>query len=242
MSTIRTIFFDLDDTLVDNVHAQRAALADTYEEFRAVFHMIPYADVERTFEAVNWELWGLLGKGMLTEREYYTQRFMVTMNRIIGTASLMKYDVRDAFAIEPFFEARYREHTRPVAGADALLRQLRATHTLGLLTNGFVEVQQHKVARMGWSDLFTHVVTFQDAGAMKPSTQIFEAARARTGDDAHALAFVGDHPYYDMSGAKESGWFTVWYNPRRETSDDVRADVVVHALDEVGRLFAPTAR
>src|SRR5579872_3143209 len=57
MTDVRTVFFDLDDTLVDNTHAQRAAMRDTYEQFRAVFHQIPLDVLTHEYEKVNLRLW-----------------------------------------------------------------------------------------------------------------------------------------------------------------------------------------
>src|SRR5690242_4731384 len=92
--TIKTIFFDLDDTLVDNKHAKHAAMRDTYDEFRAVFHMVPLDVLNITFDKVNDELWSQLSAGRITAGEMITQRFLQTLQRISSLTPLIKYDQR----------------------------------------------------------------------------------------------------------------------------------------------------
>ena len=241
MNNVRTIFFDLDDTLVDHAHARREAMRDTYERFRAVFHQIPLDVLDRTFEKVNDELWGQLSRGEISAEELRTQRFLRTLQSVFALTPLIKYDLRDAFDIDPYFVERYEFHTRELPDASAMLRSLHGRYALGVLTNGLSDIQSRRLKALGWSNLFTHVVTPDTAGAMKPHGRIFEAAEHVSQCAPSEIVFVGDSHHYDIAAAKRRGWRTVWYNPSSTAPPDGSADDVVRALGDVTRLFVRTS-
>lgn len=237
MQDVRTIFFDLDDTLVDNAYAQRQALKDTYEHFRAVFHMVSYDVFVHEFEKVNNELWAQLSRGEITPRELNTQRFLRTLQRFSVMTSLVKYDQRDAFLIEPYFAERFLVHTKEVPHATHLLSSLREKYALGVLTNGLLDIQTRRIHDLGWKDMFDHVVTPDVAGAMKPAAEFFQAAERVSGCVPGQLAFVGDSHYYDVAAAKRRGWHSIWFNPASHAAPDGSADVEVRTLADVAALF-----
>lgn len=95
---------------------------------------------------------------------------------------------------------------------------------MGLLSNGFRELQRAKVARFRLARWVQHVVLSDDVGAMKPSRAIFDAAEraALPGGGPARKVYVGDHFETDVVGAKSAGWLPVLYNPTgRETPGPV---------------------
>ena len=109
---VRTIFFDLDNTLVDHTHAQRSALGDVYNRYRAVFHLVPCEEFIREYTAVNDALWKALGNREITIEELRIQSFMQTLQRLFTLTPLTKYDLRDAFEIDRRITARNTKRTR----------------------------------------------------------------------------------------------------------------------------------
>lgn len=210
---------------------------DTYEEFRAVFHAIPLDALIHEFEHVNLALWDQLSRHEITAREYYTQRFLRTLQNLFALTPLIKYDLRDAFAIDPFFDARYEANARENPCASDVLRSLYGKYDLGLITNGFHDIQHRKVAAMGWTGLFAHIITSEDAGAMKPHEGIFGAAQHAATHRPSEIVFVGDNFHNDVAAAKRCGWRTVWYNPAAHAAPDGSADVEVRSLHDIRTLF-----
>ncbi len=109
----------------------------------------------------------------------------------------------------------YRQHPpklRPFPGIRPLLARLRPRCKLGVVSDGYLEVQRGKLAALGLDGGFDAVV-FSDEGGRerwKPSPWPFEAVIARLGVAAHAAVYVADNPLKDFLGARRAGLATIW--------------------------------
>lgn len=87
------------------------------------------------------------------------------------------------------------------------LVSLREHFVLIAVTNGNADL-----ARIGIRDLFDGVVSAAMAGAAKPARRIFDKAVEVGGASAAQTLHVGDHPYYDVHGARDAGLKAIWVN------------------------------
>ena len=130
-----------------------------------------------------------------------------------------------------------------VEGAHELLRTLRSRgYNIGVLSNGFADVQHRKMASAGLTDMVDCVVLSDDIGVPKPDGRIFAYAMRKVGEENPSLhAMVGDNPVADIGGAISAGWSGVLFDPSgtkaAELSGGCGATVVRH-LSEVEELFA----
>lgn len=97
----------------------------------------------------------------------------------------------------------------PVDGAAALVRDLRESYGVGLLTDGPTRAQWGKLETLGWTDSFDAVVVTGALPAGKPDPRTFEAILERLGHGPGETVFVGDHPDADVRGAAAAGMVTV---------------------------------
>lgn len=104
---------------------------------------------------------------------------------------------------------------QPVPGAVECIAALVASGTpVGILTNGWSELQERKIARA--LGVFPGPVIVSDiAGAYKPSADAFRLLEAALGVDASELWYVGDNPAADIAGARAYGLRAVWLNRDR---------------------------
>lgn len=65
-------------------------------------------------------------------------------------------------------------------------------------------------------DRISYLVTSEEAGVEKPSSQFFELCVKKAGCKAGECIFIGDSVTKDVQGAKENGLYGVWYNPAGE--------------------------
>lgn len=93
-----------------------------------------------------------------------------------------------------------------VAGCLEALRDIR----LGIITNGDHDAQTAKVAALGISDRFEHVVASGELGVAKPDPAIFRAACERFGVASSDAWYVGDRLETDAVGAQAVGMRGVW--------------------------------
>lgn len=125
------------------------------------------------------------------------------LTRIGEAAGYGSAYVDDAFAV--FDEARNDVELFPEARP--ALVALRQRFTLIAVTNGNANLD-----KIGIRGLFDGVVSAATAGAAKPARAIFDMAVAAGGASAEQTIHVGDHPLYDVHGAREAGLRAVWVN------------------------------
>lgn len=87
------------------------------------------------------------------------------------------------------------------------LESLASRYKLVAVTNGNARLE-----RIGIDHLFHAVVSARTAGAAKPARPIFDAAVSAGGAAAHETLHVGDHPEFDVDGARAAGLVAVWLN------------------------------
>ena len=121
------------------------------------------------------------------------------------------------------------------------LRALAKTHTLGLVANIWAPKDRwlHEFERAGIQNVFTTTVFSSDLGCIKPAPAIYEKALEGTGVHPSEVLFVGDSLKYDMEGAKNMGFNTVWINP--DQRDHPMADYVIPTLLDLGGLVSTSA-
>ena len=214
MTEFSFVYFDLDDTLLDHHHAERAALADVATEF-ASLRTIDLRTIRATYHALNRSLWQEYGEGRIDRHTLQSKRFSGLLEKI-GANNL------DPLQVGSTYMQRYADHWRTIPGAADIVRRVADRVPVGLITNGFAEVQRRKL------DAFpeiTHpmqaVIISEEVGYMKPHPALFDAARQASKTDGPIL-YVGDSFQSDVRGALRAGWSVVWYRP--EYAADEPAD------------------
>ena len=139
--------------------------------------------------------------------------------------------VEEAFAV--FDEERNSLELFPEVRV--ALESLASRYTIVAVTNG-----NARLDRIGIDDLFDAFVSARTAGAAKPAQPIFDAAVEAGGAAAHETLHVGDHPEFDVDGARSAGLRAVWINRNgAEWPGSLpRPDGIVRDLEELDRLLA----
>ena len=109
----------------------------------------------------------------------------------------------------------YREHEpaiKPFPEVPGLLSDLKTHYLLGLLSDGYLDVQRRKLKALKLAEWF-HAIAFSDEwgrDAWKPSTKPFEEILRRLGDlPAKDAIYVADNPAKDFLAARKSGLLSV---------------------------------
>lgn len=108
----------------------------------------------------------------------------------------------------------YREHKpalRPFPGIPELLDALRPHCALGLLGDGYLEVQRRKLTALGLAHCFDIVVFTDEFGrdAWKPDIRAFLTITDRLGVHATEAVYVGDNHLKDFLGARRARMSTI---------------------------------
>jgi putative hydrolase of the HAD superfamily len=216
---IRSVLFDLDDTLFDHGHAARQALEAVRDTHMSIAALAP-GELERQHAEILEVLHLQVLRGTLGLDAARQERF-----RRLFLSAGVDADETLAAAAAAAYRARYMTSWREVAGATSLLRALRARVRVGIVSNNLTREQEDKLRFCGFDRLVDAVVISESAGVSKPDPEIFRMALAQLGTPATEAVMIGDAWNTDIAGARAAGMRAVWLNPhgrpRPEQADDV---------------------
>lgn len=215
------IFFDLDMTLWDFESNAREAYQDIYHTFRLSDRGIASLnDFVSTYFVHNDRLWEQYRNGEIEKEFLRSLRFELT---------LRDYGIDDpalAHAIGHEYVTISPTKTRLFPNAHATLAYLQKQYTLSIITNGFEEVQYHKLKNSSLDSYFSHVITSEQAGCKKPDPDIFRYALQQAGADASRSVMIGDDLEVDVLGAMHAGIDAVFFNPKKiEHNSNIRHEI-----------------
>ena len=204
---IEVVFFDIDDTLVDDAAGTRAGAMGLFERYR---DRLGGCD-ERLMQRWDTLLHHHFDRFLRGETSFIGQR-RARIRSLFGlTPDQMPDSEVDAIytVYREFKEGVRRLFPDAIETLDAL-----GCCRLGVISNGSSARQRQKLASVGILDRFAVVVISEDIGVAKPHPGIFEAACEAVGASPSACVNVGDRLELDALGARDAGLTGVWLDRR----------------------------
>ena len=258
---MKAILFDLDDTLVVDEASNRDAMdatgryareaygADAPKFVRAaeaaatkLFAAGPcFAYCDRIGISHHECLWGEFSGDLPETRSLreWSAGFRLAVFESALRAQLLEGEAETAIKIASVFARTRRKLQILLPDAVETLRRLKATHKLGLLTNGDSSLQREKFAASGLAPLLDAVIVSGEHGVGKPDPRIFGIALDALQVSAAETAMVGNSLARDVGGARNAGLaFAVWLEiPGAEEFAEVEPSATIHGLHELPGLF-----
>ena len=202
---IKTVFFDLDDTIFDYRYSRWCA----FEALRAAdkrIGLIPTASLETAHRHLlegdyKQVLAGDPAKGMT---------FLRKRALFAGFGIALKDD--ELTEIVGIYRRVYRENRRATPGITELMETLKRSARIGIISNGFREYQLEKLMACGVDKLVDYSIFSEDVKSRKPDRRIFELALTACGAAPDEAAFIGDAWETDIIGSRNMGIRAVWFN------------------------------
>ncbi len=205
---VRAVLFDLDETLIEQRKSFEDIGAAAFAAFEA--HLAPVT--RQAFWDAFWpravDMWHLMTEGVVSggEARYHTMRNAL---RALGA------DLELAGPLHAQADQALLEAGTLYADARPTLRALRAAgYTIGVVTNGYSDMQRRKLARHDIEPAVDFVVVSEEAQAHKPDPRIFARALELAGVAAHEAVYVGDLLHNDVGGAVGAGLHAFLHDPR----------------------------
>lgn len=227
----KNLFIDLDDTLYDFSAASR-------ESFREAYTLLHY---ERFFESLehymslytpyNLILWKLYGEGKITKGELNRKRY----SHPLECVGINDQDLADTFCHESL--SRIPTKNCIIPGAIELLEYLRPKYRMFILSNGFKELQSHKMQTAGLDKYFDALILSEDIGINKPRPELFEHALRTTASTIEESIMIGDMFETDIAGAANIGMQQIFFNPKRLTRLPFAPTYEVNSLLEIKEIL-----
>lgn len=212
-------------------HNARETLTDLYTEFKLNERGI--ADVDQFIEHYNRYndlLWDRYRRKLIDKATLRALRFRQT---------LAHFNIHDKRLASQFDEAYLQQaplKNNLITGASELLNALIDRYEIHIITNGFREVQLHKINNSGLAPYLKTIITSEGCGFTKPDYRIFEHALKLTGGKTGNALMIGDDLHVDIVGAREAGWHQVYFNPLgNQHTESVTYEI--KALNELNQIL-----
>ncbi|MBM7553142.1 HAD family hydrolase [Thalassobacillus pellis] len=205
----KAYFFDLDDTLYDQLQPFRDALLKQFGSLtdRTVNNI--FKEVRRYSDM----LWPIYKAGEITLKQLRIKRLTMALGDF-------SFDLGEKEAA--FIQNEYGNNQSAIElfdGVTECLENIRENgHEIGIITNGPIDHQWKKINRLGLDKLISREWVFisDGTGYAKPDAKIFKYVNEKTGKKAGTCYYIGDAWGNDVVPSIEAGWKTIWMNHRNK--------------------------
>lgn len=221
---IQFVYFDLDDTLLDHSHAEHLALRDLHADTSLPLVERSFEDVHAAYCDINPVVWKKYSAGEFSKVQAKVGRFEQLLGALDLSAMRSGNNEHSDLAVElaDRYLACYADHWQPIDGAFESFERIACELPVGILTNGFSEIQRAKLKRFpALADRSHALVISEEIGHLKPDPRLFERAAADAGVPPSAILYVGDSLHSDVDGGLGAGWKVAWYSNENHDSADV---------------------
>ena len=222
---IKTVLWDLDNTLLDSRPPERLAIRKCFRDLSLGECTDEMLDA---YPAINYKWWEMCERGEKTKDEILVgrfQEFLSTFGRPADKAPQFLADYMDSLGDNIF----------PIPGAIETLKFLKGKVKQYVLTNGVWASQRKKVLNSGIIEIVDEVFVSEDIGFEKPAKEIFDYVLDGTGSRNRSEALmVGDSLTTDIRGANNAGIQSCWFNPGHKPRPlDMKIDYEISEISSV---------
>ena len=200
------IWFDLDDTLIDFHTNSHMALRVIYDECGLERFFRSPDEWTDTYESHNLTLWERYSHAE-SHRIFCASTVSPRRCALIGAGD--EDSLKDfSRQLDPLYLTRLAEQTALIEGACEILAYLRAhAYNIGVLSNGFKDVQHRKLSNTGLDRFVDLMVLSDDIGINKPDPRLYlHAMQQAAATDPSLHVMIGDNRDTDIAGALAAGW------------------------------------
>lgn len=203
-----TLYFDLDNTLLDFSAAERCAIG----KLLALFGIEPKDEYINIYSKTNQKYWGMFERGEIKREDIFEGRFIEFTN-IIGAR------VDTAKMSADYFSLLAEGHACMPGATDILDYVKQKGYTVCATTNGVSKTQRKRIAESGLERYFNYVFISEDTGYKKPEKAYFDYVIENTPEkDRKKILIIGDSQSSDILGGINAGIDTCWLNAKGELS------------------------
>ncbi len=200
---IKTVFLDIDDTLLDFHRAEALAIRTALTRFG----IEPSEENVKRYSAINRSCWERFEKGEITRESVLTTRF-----EILFAEMGVEFSPDEAQRIYEYELGSYHFY---IDGAENMLKEICDKYDLYITTNGISVVQNRRIADSGIAKYFKGIFISEEIGFNKPQKEYFDAIFEEiNGFDKDKAIIVGDSLSSDIQGGINAQIKTCWYNPK----------------------------
>lgn len=221
---IRTVIFDIDDTLYSFCQAHEAA----------------FPEVCRLAEAtlgVDGEEFRRRYDGMMDRQRQRSGEVAAIHSRTIRFQMMLEdygLSLGQTAALDDFYWGHVLLHSVPGPGVRDCFDQLKAAGIkIGICTDMTLYWQLRKLERLGLLEQVDFLVSSEEAGVEKPEEGIFRLCQEKAGCKAEECLFLGDSLKKDVLGALAYGFHALWFRPEGDGEERCPEVTSIRSVGEV---------
>ncbi len=204
---IKTIFFDIDNTLLNHKGAEQKALLSIQSQY---FPDVDQKEFEEIWIKETKKNWKLFEEKKLNFEQQRNQRIIDVWN-FYGKV----IDHTEAAEIFQEYLKKYEENWEIFSGILTLINNLKKQNIkIGIISNGDREQQIQKITKINLIDLIEPDLIITSGGMefSKPDERIFKLAQEKSKCIPEEILMVGDSLEQDIETPKNLGWQTFHIN------------------------------
>jgi putative hydrolase of the HAD superfamily len=208
MKHYRHIFFDLDHTIWDFDKNAEETLQELFviHELDKIGLTSADAFIE-TYTRNNHNLWAQYHVGKITKDYLREARFKTTFLDLGVHPDVIPEGFEDEYV------KLCPTKTNLFPDAHEVLAYLKSKYIMHLISNGFKESTEIKIAGSNISHYFDQIIISETVGVNKPDKAIFEHALNLAGAVKDESIMIGDSIEADIRGALNFGMDAIYFNP-----------------------------
>ncbi len=225
MRKYTTVFWDLDQTLLDFDRSMEYALQAVFAQYGLKIN----EEMTARYSVINRSYWLRLESGELSKEQVTVGRFR-TFFEELGITHVSPEELNADYQRELGSVFFFMEGAKELV---ALLKE--RGYRQYVVTNGVNATQANKMRLSGLDRIMDGVFVSELMGYPKPRKEFFDGCFAALSDvDRNKCILVGDSLTSDMRGAENAGIASCWFNPEKQEKDvDVRTDYEIRRLEEL---------
>lgn len=223
------LFFDVDDTLYDQLHP----FAKAYHKIFGYQYQVSCEAIYKRSRLHSDDVFDDVTSGQMTREDMY-------IYRISKAFADYGISVSDEKALE--FQQTYSKYQMDIELIPEMKQLLEwSRHNngqKGIITNGPAGHQRKKIIRLGLYEWIeeNHIFISEEVKVSKPDIHIFYLVQEKLSLNPEATYYIGDSYRNDVIGAKRAGWKAIWINCRKRPLPDdsnIRPDYTISEYREL---------
>lgn len=205
---IKAVFFDVDDTLYDQLWPFQQAFQQAFPDIQAVDLTQLYSQ----FRQASDQIFPDYRASQLTTEQMWCWR----MTQTLATVHTKKSDC-EILNFQKYYNQNLT-HIQLFAPYPAALARLKNQgYRLGIISNGTSQHQMTKVTALGMLQYVDqrHIYISETLRLDKPDPRLFQRVMKIESIPPAQCVYVGDHFLNDVVGAKQAGLKAIWFNHRQ---------------------------
>ncbi len=239
MPKLKAIFFDMDETLIENTLPFPQLFSQLYHEQSDLLGDENFDRFIQHFRIGAPKLWASMFEQEASPEsqlaDLYTDSIKATETVGHTQARTLGENMLARFIELSSSQVRFNPD------AELLMSELRERgYITGLITNGIEAVQLGKVKALKLDEKLDSITVSAQARAHKPKLPVFELALSRGKVNADQAWQVGDHAVNDVAGGIRAGLGGIYYNPKNHAISEAFNEIEerpTHTIKSLGELL-----